>query len=160
MPSANTTEALDNLTLAIQGIDATFFLLVLMAISVALTWALFQSRQAMLGFPCGIFWAILGGYAYTQTASFFPPTDIYAFLGIASLLGMTPFTIFAAYGLRTKKEELAEGDEFIDEGKDDIKFIDEGGKDKDTEPESDEEKPRRVSRSIRERASRRRERWD
>ena len=131
---------------------------VLAGAAVFLTTAMFRSRQAMLGFPCGIFWALLGGYAYTMTDQFFPPVDLYAFLSIASLLGMTPFTIFAAYGLRTKKEELAEGDEFIDEGKDDVKFIDEDGKpDSNTD---DEEKPRRVARNIRERAERRRAKWD
>jgi len=127
--------------------------------AVILTYAMFQSRSAMLGFPCGIFWSVLGGYAYTQTASFFPPTDMYAFLSIASLLGMTPFTILAAYALRTKKEEAEEGDLYFDEGGDkDVKFIDEGGEGNETE--LDGEKPSRRIRGIRERAAQRRSRWE
>ena len=148
--------------------------------AVMLTLAMFQSKSSMLGFPCGIFWAILGGYAYTQTASFWPPTDIYAFLGIACLLGMLPFSIFAAFGLRTKKEELADGDEFIDEGGGDrdVKFIDEPdeyaspAKYKDYYDEYGEVRPkyRRKqvdeevindrSRGVRERAAARRRRFD
>ena len=136
--------------------------------AVVLTYAMFQSRSSMLGFPCGIFWAILGGYCYLQTAGFFPPVDIYALLGIASLLGMTPFTIYAAYALKTKKEEVKEGDQYFDEGADkDIKYIDEDGKegvkkdrDSGTESQSDSDRPGRRSRDIRDRASRRRSRWE
>ena len=127
---------------------------VLAGAAVFLTMAMFQSRQAMLGFPCLIFWAIMGGYCYQQSTATW---DIYYFTFFGSF-GMAIFCTFAAYGLRTKKEELAEGDEFIDEGKDDLKFIDEGGKSNDDLSEDD--KPRRMSRSIRERAERRRARWD
>jgi hypothetical protein len=94
--------------------------------AVVLTYAMFQSRNAMLGFPAAIMWALLGGYCYTQSTV--PWGDIYFYLFVASVLGMTPFSMFAAYGLRTKKEELKEGGEYIDEGKDDLRFIDEDRK--------------------------------
>ena len=126
--------------------------------AVVLTYSMFQARSSMLGFPCLIFWAILGGYCYQESTATW---DIY-YLTFFGSFGMGIFSMFAAYALRTKKEEAKEGDLYFDEGgDDDVKFIDEGGsKSKDTEPEMDEEKPRRVARSIRERASRRRERWD
>ena len=132
--------------------------------AVVLTYGMFQSRQAMLGFPCTIFWAILGGYCYQQSTATW---DIY-YLTFFGAFGMAIFSAFAAYGLRTKKEELAEGDEFIDEGKDDVQFIDEGGSGGSRRSDdsgnggtvADDEKPRRVARSIRERAERRRTRWE
>jgi len=118
----------------------------------------------MLGFPCLIFWAILGGYCYQQSTVTW---DVY-YLTFFGSMGMAIFSGFAAYALRTKKEELAEGDEFIDEGKDDMKFIDEGGStgsktasaEAKTEPGADEERPSRKIRDIRDRASRRRTRWE
>ena len=128
--------------------------------AVVLTYGMFQSRSSMLGFPCLIFWAILGGYCYQESTATW---DIYYLLFFGSF-GMAIFSAFAAFGLRTKKEELAEGDEFIDEGKEDIKFIDEGGKGggEDTEDESgpDGEKPSRRTRDIRDRANKRRTRWE
>ena len=133
--------------------------------AVVLTYGMFQSRQVMLGFPCTIFWAILGGYCYQQSTATW---DIY-YLTFFGAFGMAIFSAFAAYGLRTKKEELADEDTFIDEGKDDIQFIDDGGS-KDSGDNrnngngdgavTDDEKPRRVARSIRERAERRRTRWE
>jgi hypothetical protein len=111
----------------------------------------------MLGFPCGIFWAVLGGHAYTLSTAIW---DI-EYLIFFSSMGMLIFCIFAAYGLRTKKEDLDEGDEYIDEGKDDLKFIDEGSKgDTANRDSAEEDKPRRSTREIRERANRRRARWD
>ena len=154
--SANTTEAIDGLTAAVQGIDATFLLVVFVVIAVSLTWAMFQSLSSMLGFPCLIFWAILGGYCYQQSTATW---DLYylTFFGSA-FMGI--FCAFAAFALRTKKEEAGEGDLFFDEGGDkDVKFIDEGGGSGSGEP-SDEDKPRRNARAIRERAERRRKRWD
>ena len=128
--------------------------------AIVLTYGMFQSRQAMLGFPCLIFWAILGGYCYQQSAATW---DIY-YLTFFGSFGMAIFCAFAAYGLRTKKEELAEGSEYIDEGKDDVKFIDEGASEAkpliDSYSETDGDKPRRISRNIRERAERRRAKWD
>ena len=92
--------------------------------AVVLTYAMFQSRNSMLGFPCLIFWAVLSGYCYQQSTVTW---DIY-YLTFFGAIGMAIFSPFAAYGLRTKKEELKEGDEFIDEGKDDLQFIDENKK--------------------------------
>ena len=130
----------------------------LVFIAVVLTLAMFISKQAMLGFPCLIFWAILGGYCYQQSTATW---DIY-YLTFFGSFGMAIFCAFAAFGLRTKKEELAEGDEYIDEGKDDVKFIDEGGSSKNNESDIDDdgEKPSRRTREIRDRASKRRTRWE
>lgn len=124
--------------------------------AVVLTYAMFQSRQAMLGFPCLIFWAILSGYCYQQSTVTW---DIY-YLTFFGSMGMAIFSAFAAFALRTKKEELSEGDEFIDEGKDDVKFIDEGGKGNTEDNANDEDKPRRQARDIRGRAEKRRSRWE
>ncbi len=77
----------------------------LVFIAVVLTYAMFHTREAMLGFPCAMFWAILGGYAYTQSVAVW---DIYYFLFFASLFGMTIFCTLAAYGLREKRDSLAD----------------------------------------------------
>ena len=135
----------------VEGRAMTLLALVLLALG--LTVAMFVTRQMMLGFPSALFWAIVGGYAYTESS--IPWGDWQYFLFFASL-GMTVFTALAAYGLRTKKEELAEGDEFIDEGKDDVKFIDESGGRPGTEELKPEPAYSRAQR-IRDRARRRRE---
>ena len=129
--------------------------------AVVLTYAMFQSRNLMLGFPCFIFWAILSGYCYEQSTVTW---DLY-YLTFFGAMGMAIFSAFAAYGLRTKKEELGSGEEYIDEGKDDLKFIDEGSSGSNSSKGSDntdmdEDKPRRSARGIRERAGKRRTRWD
>jgi len=125
--------------------------------AIVLTYAMFQSRQSMLGFPCLIFWAIMGGYCYQESTATW---DMYYFTFFASF-GMAIFCAFAAYGLRTKKEEAAEGDLYFDEGgDDDVKFIDEGGKGGDTEVGLEDEKPSRRTREVRDRANRRRTRWE
>lgn len=96
---------------------------VLGLLALGLSVALFFSKQAMLGFPCAIFWAIFGAYNYTLSTTTW---DIY-YLVFFSAFGMTIFTMFAAFALRTKKEEAEEGDLYFDEGGDnDVKFIDEG----------------------------------
>jgi len=97
MPSDNITEAVDHLTDALLGTNGIFLLITLMLIAVALTWVMFQSKNPMLGFPCTIFWAILAGDAYQQSAATW---DIYYFLFFGSA-GMAIFSMFAAYGLRT-----------------------------------------------------------
>ncbi len=127
---------------------------VLATASIGLTISMFQSRSAMLGFPCLMFWAILGGYCYQQSTVTW---DIYYLIFFAAF-GMAIFCAFAAYALRTKKEEAEEGDLYFDEGGDkDVKFIDEGnGKDAGGESELDDDKPSRRTREIRERANRRR----
>ena len=92
-------------------------------IASCLTATMFATRQMMLGFPSGMFWFILGGYAYTQSTATW---DIYYLLFFASM-GMGIFSIYAAFALRAKTEELRDGEEYIDEGKDDMRFIDEKG---------------------------------
>jgi len=125
----------------------------LIVVTVALTCVMFASKQVLLGFPCLIFWAITGGYCYQESVATW---DMYYFVFFASMF-MGIFCAFAAYALRTKKEEAEEGDLYFDEdGDKDAKFIDEGGS---SEP-GDEDKPRRSARSIRERAERRRAKWD
>lgn len=95
----------------------------LIAIAVPLTWAMFLSRQMMLGFPCAIFWAILGGYCYTQSVN---DWDIWYFMFFACTFGMTIFCILAAYALRERKDTATDKGEYIDEGGDEITYIDEG----------------------------------
>jgi hypothetical protein len=70
-------------------------------LAVMLTCAMFLSKQSMLGFPAAIFWALLGGQAYSMHVTTW---DIYFLLAFASLLGMVTFSIYAAYGLREKPD--------------------------------------------------------
>jgi len=91
-------------------------------IAVWLTATMFKTRESMLGFPCGIFWAILGGYCYTLSAAIW---DVYYFVFIASALGMTIFSILAAFALREKPDKEAEGTS------EDGSYIDEQGKEDD-----------------------------
>lgn len=151
-----------------MSLSWVFMILALLAI--ALTVAMFFTRQAMLGFPCGIFWAILGGFSYIQSTATW---DILYMVFFASF-GMAIFTIFAAFALRTKKEELREGDSFIDEGKDDVVFIDEGASPAEAKQYYDEYgnpryrkqegKPEEDAgpraRALHNRAEKRRERWE
>jgi len=95
-------------------------LLTLASIATGLTWSMFTSRNMMLGFPCTIFWAVLGGYAYTLSSTPWGDWQYYLFMGS---MGMVIFSMYAAYGLRERPSR--KDDEFIDEGKDDSKYIDE-----------------------------------
>jgi len=122
----------------------------LLAIAVALTFVMFLTRQMMLGFPCVMFWAIMGGYCYTMSVY---DWDTWYFLFFASF-GMTIFCALAMYALRTPKEEKKEGDEYIDEGKDDLRYIDEGKSTKGDNSEESEVNER--TRKLRERAKKRR----
>jgi hypothetical protein len=141
-------------TTALMGGDTMVFL-VLGLMAVGLLIAMTATKQMMLGFPTAILWFILGGYSYTQSST--PWSDWQYYLFFASM-GIGIFSMFAAYALRTKKEEAQEGDLYFDEGGDkDVKFVDEGS---DSEKDVGEDKPRRVSRDIRDRAERRRARWD
>ena len=94
----------------------TVLLLGIVFVAVALTCAMFATKNVMLGFPCVIFWAIAGGQAYTLSVATW---DIYYFMFIGSVLGMAIFSALAMYGLR--KKDLAPPD--IGEGK----YIDEDG---------------------------------
>lgn len=132
-------------------------LLALIFVPLGLTVAMFISRQAMLGFPCALFWAVLGGYAYTQSTT--PWGDWQYYLFFASAFGMTTFTALAAFGLREKRDTLADKDmekgegEYIDEGRNDEK------KDKmdDLFAIEEESKPSKRTRELRERIKQRRE---
>lgn len=77
----------------------------LVIVATALTCTMFLTRSMMLGFPSAIFWAIVGGYFYTLSTTVW---DIYFVSAFACLLGMTPFSALAAYGLREKHDTLAE----------------------------------------------------
>jgi len=132
----------------------------LIIIATTLTATMFASKSSMLGFPCLIFWSIMGGYCYQESAATW---DIY-YLTFFGSFGMAIFCAFAAYALKTKKEEAEEGDLYFDEGGDsDVKFIDEGSKSVKSvvaDDDDDDEKPSRRTRSIRERANKRRTRWE
>jgi len=123
-------------------------------LAVLLTVAMFHTRNKLLGFPCLIFWAILGGYFYQQSEATW---DINYLLFFASM-GMAIFTGYAAYALRKSDLSGPNADEgaFIDEGggsggkryvedKESDEYIDEG-----------ESKPSARTRDLRARAARRR----
>ncbi len=131
-------------------VDAVI-LLVLAVIPLELTVAMFLSRQMMLGLPSGLFWAVLGGYAYTQSTT--PWGDWQYFLFFASM-GMVMFCALAAYGLRERKDVDAEGDEA--EGHElDKDFYGEGKGKK--PPEDGVDGVGRRSQGLRNRAAQRRE---
>lgn len=73
-------------------------------LAVGLTAIMFLRREVMLGFPCAIFWAILGGFAYTESLATW---DMYYFLFFASL-GMAIFSMYSAFALREKRDSLGE----------------------------------------------------
>ena len=86
-------------------------LLGLAFMSVSLTVTMFITHNMMLGFVCAMFWAILGGRFYELSTVTW---DIYYLLFFASAFGMVIFTILAAYGLREKRDTLA--DEEMEKG--------------------------------------------
>lgn len=146
----------DSAQTSIGGVSV--ILLALIFLPLGLTVAMFVSRQAMLGFPCALFWAVLGGYAYTQSTT--PWGDWQYYLYFASAFGMTTFTALAAFGLREKRDtpadegmERSEGP-YIDEGRED------GGKDKMDDVFSIEEdtNPSKRTRELRKRKEERRTR--
>lgn len=173
--SANVTEAIDGLTSAVtagvlvMGFATTLMVVAILAIpAIWLTITMFRSRSMMLGFPSAIFWALLGGAWYLVPTALDPAPDMgwtvtwWRLISFACF-GMAIFSMLAAYALRTKKEEAQEGDQYFDEGGDkDVQFIDEGGSSEPREGkvEDDRDKPSRRIRDIRERADRRRKRWD
>ena len=124
-------------------------------IAVMLTVAMFVTRQSMLGFACALFWAILGGYAYTESTV--PWGDWQFYLAFGSLLGMVSFTALAAFGLREKRDAI--GDEEMETG--DGGYPDEGkGNDDMTYYSGKEGGPSESKRAtaLHERAKKRRER--
>lgn len=120
--------------------------------AVVLTCTMFATRNSMLGFPSVIFWAIAGGQAYTLSII---DWDIYFLIAFASLLGMVTFTALGAWGLREKRDTIA--DEEIERGEGE--YVDEGNGKKDeldTVFGEAENKPSRRVRELRERAEKRR----
>ena len=103
-----------------MGINVLFGVLAFLA--GLLTWSMFRTRQMMLGFPCAMFWVILGGVAYTESTTTW---DLQYLMFFASM-GMTIFSVLAMYGLRTKKQEIQDGDSFLDERGVDDRYFDEG----------------------------------
>lgn len=97
-------------------------LYVLLLLAVGLTCTMIATKQSLLGFPSAIFWAIAGGYSYSQSTALW---DIYYFIAIASLLGMTIFCVLGMYALREKRDSY--GDESMERS--DGQFIDEGKND-------------------------------
>jgi len=114
---------------------------------------MFGTKERMLGFPCALFWALTGAQAYTLSTT--PWGDIYYYLAFGSLLGMTIFTAFAAYGLREKRDTLA--DEEMEEESKEQGYYDEG-KEKTSDPFAieDTSKPSKRTRNLRKRAKQRR----
>ncbi len=129
-------------------------LFVIVTAALALTCAMFATRNQMLGFPCVIFWGILSGYCYQASTVTW---DIYYLLFFASA-GMAIFSALAMYGLRDRDLSGSDADRgaFIDEGRDvagrgeRTSAVDENGNE--ITPPS-----RRVT-ALRDRAARRRER--
>jgi len=80
--------------------------------ALALTYGMFSTRNSMLAFPAGMFWMIAGADAYINSAATW---DIYYLMFFASCVGMVPFCILAAFGLREKKDTGTDEDEYIDE---------------------------------------------
>ncbi len=131
----------------------TYILLAFIAVS--LTCTMFITRQSMLGFACVLFWSIFGGYAYTQST--IPWGDWQFYTAFGSLLGMNVLCGFGAFGLREKRDSIA--DKEMEQG--DGTFIDEkknGDKSKEDDVFNTEtgEKPSRRSVALRKRAENRR----
>jgi ABC-type uncharacterized transport system permease subunit len=95
------------------------FLGIMVAIAVFLTIAMFATKNPLLGFPSGIFWALSAAQLYQMWAD--TGEIIYNVAFIACGIGMVVFTIMAAFSLREKRDTIA--DEEIEEG--DGEFIDE-----------------------------------
>ena len=92
-------------------------LFVLAGAAVFLTIAMIGFKQMMLGPPCAIFWAILGGYAYQESTATW---DMEYFLFFASM-AMAIFSLYAMYGVRPRdlspgKEEWDDTESYADEG--------------------------------------------
>lgn len=119
----------------------------LVSIALVLTMTMFKTRQAMLGFPCAMFWCMFGAYCFTLSTV--PWGDLYYYLFWSSSFGMTTFSALAAFGLREKRDTIhdVEGDE---DGEGELPYIDEV-----QESPFENKKPSRSDR-IRQRAEERR----
>ena len=88
---------------------------ILAVLALGLTITMFIAKQSLLGFPCGIFWAISGAYAYQHYTTVW---DLWYLIFFAAM-GMLIFTIFAAFALRKKDlagPDIDAGNQYIDEG--------------------------------------------
>ncbi len=115
--------------------------------TIILTFAMFYTRNSLLGFPCTIFWAILSGYCYQQSTTTW---DVYYLTFFASA-GMAIFSTIAMYALRNK--DLSGPD--ADEGK----FFDEEQEPDlwgDAKKGESEEQPSSRVKAVRDRAAKRR----
>ena len=130
---------------------------VLALIPTILTFAMFTSRNEMLGWPCAGFWFIFGAYNYmVKAASDY--TDINYVLFWFSCVGMTIFCALAAYGLREVKDVDAESDADT-EPHDPEEYPDEAPKGTyETDPDDDFSQQSAGTRALRERARKRRTR--
>ena len=96
----------------------------LIIITVVITGVMFMAKEPLLGFPCLIFWALLGGYCYQQSTVTW---DLYYLTFFASM-GMAIFTGYAAFAIRRRDLDAKKSD-WLDAGG----FIDEEGKSKNGE---------------------------
>ena len=79
-------------------------LLALCFVVVGLTVAMFVTKQMMLGFPCVIFWGVLGGYAYGESTA----TWDWQYILFFASMGMVMFSALAMYGLRERRDTIAD----------------------------------------------------
>ena len=82
-------------------------LLALASIPVSLTIGMVATKNFLLGFPSAIFWAVLGAFSWgLSTATW----DWQYVLFFTSLMGMIPFCVFGAWGLR--KNEFSQSSNY------------------------------------------------
>lgn len=130
-------------------------LLILILASLTLTSVMFFTRETMLGYPGLIFWALVAGQAYEASTVMW---DVYYILFIASI-GMVIFSGFAMYGLRERRDTIADR-EMDEEGPGEGSYIDEPAekpqeKSREEEPRTRPVNPHLVR--IRQRAQKRRD---
>ena len=89
--------------------------LFLSIIPLGLLAVMFAKREVMLGFPSGIFWAILGAYAYTRSTGDWSDWNYVFFF---ACMMMAVFSFIAMYALRKRDLAGPDADEggYIDEG--------------------------------------------
>lgn len=129
---------------------------ILTFIAMGLTCTMFATRQMMLGFACVMFWAILGAYAYTLSTT--PWGDIWFYMFFACAFGMTTFCAIAMYGLRERRDTIADEDMELGEGG----LIGEGEAEMGDEVLPGENKPsarQRIRERVRNRKEAQRGRW-
>jgi hypothetical protein len=146
-----------------QAGGANVLAIMFLVIALGLTVAMFITRSLLLGFPCLIFWALLGGYSYQQSTTTW---DLY-YLMFFSSMGMAIFSAYAAFALRRRdldpvRKDWEDSGRYIDEGKRGTASASAtnymGGKDESDGMDGDIEhsRPSRRSRELHNRASDRR----